>query len=258
MRTDDQGDRREQPALEYSRVDSHPQPKAPTSRRTPRAPHYIQQRNVIVKLKTKLARSMTVVQFENGYWYAKELKEFAEAIGIPSAGKLRKDELEKAILLFLRTGKIQLPTKRSLVRTGIRDSERGLSLQLPVVNYTNDKQTKEFIEQEARKLVPGLRRRSGARYRLNRWREQQLVNGFSITYRDLIAEYVRLSQTTEPFAHIPHGRYINFVADFLAAEPTATRAKAVTAWKQLKSIDLPKTYRAWASVRISKPVNKKK
>jgi len=40
---------------------------------------------------------MTATQFDNGYWYATELKDFAERIGIPSASKLRKDELETAI-----------------------------------------------------------------------------------------------------------------------------------------------------------------
>jgi hypothetical protein len=39
---------------------------------------------------------MTVTEFENGYWYATELKRFAESIAVPSANKLRKDELEKA------------------------------------------------------------------------------------------------------------------------------------------------------------------
>ncbi len=58
---------------------------------------------VTLKEKAKLAKSMTVTQFDNGYWYATELKTFAKAIGIPSAGKLRKDELEKAIISFLGT-----------------------------------------------------------------------------------------------------------------------------------------------------------
>ena len=44
---------------------------------------------------------MTVRDFENGYWYLDQLKNFAERIGIPSAKKLRKDELEKAIVAFL-------------------------------------------------------------------------------------------------------------------------------------------------------------
>jgi len=57
---------------------------------------------------------MTQAQFDNGYWYATEVKEFAKTIGIPSASKLRKDEMEKAIQVFLKTGKIESPTKRSL------------------------------------------------------------------------------------------------------------------------------------------------
>jgi hypothetical protein len=95
-------------------------------------------------------------------------------------------------------------------------------------------------------------RKSGARYRLNRWREDRIVNGVKITYRDLVKEYVRLSQAAGPFAHIPHGRYINFMSDFLAAEPSATRARAITAWKTLKALDIPKDYRSWKKFLSSK------
>ena len=52
--------------------------------------------------------TMTLREFENGYWYLEQLKNFAERIGIPAAKKLRKDELEKAIVTFLRTGKAAL------------------------------------------------------------------------------------------------------------------------------------------------------
>jgi hypothetical protein len=48
---------------------------------------------------------MTVSDFENGYWYLDQLKRFAERIGIPAAKRLRKDELEKAIVAFLERGK---------------------------------------------------------------------------------------------------------------------------------------------------------
>jgi hypothetical protein len=50
-----------------------------------------------------LSPTMTLRDFENGYWYLDQLKHFAERIGIPAAKKLRKDELEKAIVAFLRT-----------------------------------------------------------------------------------------------------------------------------------------------------------
>src|SRR5688500_14907427 len=158
-------------------------------------------------MKKKLSRSMTLSQFDHGYWYANELKEFAETIGISSASKLRKDELEKAIKLFLQTGKVESPTKRNLSTPRVKDVERGLSLDLPVVVYTNNKETKTFLEREALKLAPGLKRRSGARYRLNRWREEQLIKGVKLTYGNLVKKYVQLSQAQEPFAKIPHGRY---------------------------------------------------
>src|SRR5882672_4889483 len=61
-----------------------------------------------LKQQTKLSTSMTQAQFDNGYWYASELKEFAKTIGIPSASRLRKDELEKAIKVFLKAGKFRL------------------------------------------------------------------------------------------------------------------------------------------------------
>jgi len=196
--------------------------------------------------KTKLSASMTIPQFDHGYWYAVELKRFATELGIPSASALRKDELEQAIRAFLRTGAILQPTRRKPSASTDKDVERGLHLDLRVVRYTNDPETKQFLEREARKLVPGLRRRSGARYRLNRWREAQIRHGVRLRYRDLVNEYVRLNQSTARFARVPHGRYINFMSDFLSARNGATKAQALKAWAILKRMDVPKTYAAWA------------
>ena len=84
-----------------------------------------------------------------------------------------------------------------------------------VVVYTNDKATKDFIERDALRIAPGLKRKSGARYRLNRWKEDQLADGVPITYRDVVVEYVRLSQTAGPFAQVPIRCYVNFISDFM-------------------------------------------
>jgi hypothetical protein len=204
-----------------------------------------------LKPQTNLSTLMTHAQFDNGYWYATELKEFAKTIGIPFASRLRKDELEKAIKFFLKAGKIASPAKKSLSTSGIKDVEQGLSLKLPVAIYTNDRETKDFLEREAQKLVPGLKRKSGARYRLNRWREEQLFKGVKVSYGDLVKEYVRLNLTKEPFAQIPHGRYINFMSDFLAGERGATWEQALGAWKKLKKLDAPKNYRSWVRLNWS-------
>jgi len=195
---------------------------------------------------------MTQAQFDNGYWYVTELKEFAKTIGIAFASRLRKDELEKAIKVYLKTGRIESPTQRGVSKSGIKDVEQGLSLSLPVAVYTNNKETKEFLEREARKVVPGLKRKSGARYRFNRWREEQLVKGVKLSYGDLVDEYVRLNMTKEPFARVPHGRYINFMSDFLAGEKDATREQALRAWKKLKKLNVPKNYSSWVRLNSSK------
>ena len=196
---------------------------------------------------------MTLTEFDHGYWYATELKHFAaKTLGIAAVHGLRKDELEKTIRSFLTTGKIQRPAKRRLARSRTRDVEQGLSLDLLVATYVNDKQTKEFLETEARKRVPGLKRKSGVRYRFNRWREEQLSRGVKLTYGDLVTEYVRLNQTAGPFTRIPIVCYVNFVSDFLAAEQGATREQALKAWQMLKRLDAPNTYRAWVRVRDSR------
>jgi SAP domain-containing new25 len=195
---------------------------------------------------------MTLTQFDHGYWCVAELKYFAKELGIRSASALRKDELEKAIRLFLRTGAIVQPTRRKPSTSTVKDVERGLHLDLRVVRYTNDPETKQFLEKEARRLVPGLRRRSGARYRLNRWRESQILNGVRLRYRDLVSEYIRLNQFTGRFPQVPHGRYINFMSDFLAARNGATKEQATKAWAMLKRMDVPKTYSSWARARARK------
>jgi hypothetical protein len=197
---------------------------------------------------------MSLTQFDNGYWYAAELKRFADALGIPFAARLRKDELEHAIKRFLRSGTIARPAKRKpaeSIRQKARDVDLGLRLDRRVIRYTSDVETKEFLAREARKLTPTFRPRSGAMYRLNRWREGQIRDGVRLTYRGLVEEYVRLTQSAR-FARVPHGRYVNFMSDFMAHQPTATRAEAIGAWHSLKKMDCPKTYRAWTKARSRK------
>lgn len=199
--------------------------------------------------KQELSLSMTETQFDNGYWYATELKAFAVDIGIPAANKLRKDELEKAIKVFLRTREITNPAERSVTKTGMRDVDKGLRLDLPVVHYTSNRETKEFILREAQKIDPTFQRKSGTRYLLNRWREAQLQAGKPITYGDLVQQAIAFNQEKEGPLRIEHARYINFLSDFMAAHPKATKQQALAAWKELKQMDVLKTYSAWASLQ---------
>ena len=201
-----------------------------------------------VTMANALSPTMTLRDFENGYWYLEQLKNFAESVGIPAAKRLRKDELEKAIVTFLRTGKAALSTKRSLRRIRVKDVDRGLNLKLRIEHYTCNRETKEFIVEQARLMVPEVREKPGVWYRLNRWREEQTTSGKHPTYSDLVRQYIALNRM-ERFEKIPHGRYINFVAEFLAAHEGVTRAEAIAAWTELKRLDVPKDYASWVKAR---------
>ena len=58
-------------------------------------------------------------------------------------------------------------------------------------------------------------------------------------------EYVRLNrpETTHKRPRGSSGRYINFLSDFMTANPGATMAAAIRAWKTVKTMDSPKNYR---------------
>jgi hypothetical protein len=195
-----------------------------------------------------LSPTMTVRDFDNGYWYLDQLKAFAERIGVPAAKRLRKDELERAIGAFLRTGTAASPTNRSLRKTGAKDIERGLRLKLRIQNYTSNRETKDFIVAQARLMAPDGRERPGVWYRLNRWREAQVTGGKRPTYGDLVRRYIALNKMPR-FERIPHGRYVNFVADFLEAGDGVTRAEAIAAWHELKGLSVPKDYVSWVKAR---------
>ena len=89
-----------------------------------------------------------------------------------------------------------------------------------------------------------MKPKSGVWYRLDRWREAHVAG--SVTYGDLVAEYIALN-SLERFEKIPYECYVNFLAEFFAAEKDASRKDALAAWKTLKGMDAPKTYKSWRS-----------
>jgi len=195
---------------------------------------------------------MTEQQFDSGYWYANQIKSFAKEIGIPNSSKLRKDELEKLIKVFLRTGKVKSSDRKNIQKSGIKDLEKGLDKSLQIINYTSNKETKNFIRSEALKITPKLKIKSGVWYRLNRWRDEQITKDIKITYGGLIQQFIKLNQTEGSFQKVPIGRYINFIADYLSNEKNSTREQAIKEWKKLKQLDIIKDYKSWKKIRINR------
>jgi hypothetical protein len=191
---------------------------------------------------------MSLRAFENGYWYAVDLKRFGKELGLPAAHRMRKNELEAASKAYLQTGRLPKTIKSKPLEQGIKDLDRALALDLPIRNYTSNRDTKDFIRRETRRKNSDVQEKSGVWYRLNRWREAQVARR-TITYGDLIDQFITLN-SVERFARIPlEGYYVHFLADFLAAEKGASHKDARAAWKKLKSMDAPKTYQAWSKAK---------
>jgi hypothetical protein len=198
--------------------------------------------------KRNLSAGMSLRAFDNGYWYAAELRQFAIKLRIPFASKLRKDQLETAIKQCAFGDRANGEAISVTPKQGPRDVDRGLRLDLPVIHYTSNKETKLFIEREAAKIQPGFKRRSGTRYLLNRWREEQIAAGCKITYRDLVLQAIALNESKCGPLRIEHGRYINFVSDYMADNSGAAHDDAVRAWREVKAMDAPKTYSSWVGL----------
>ena len=193
----------------------------------------------------KLIKNITETEFNQGYWYADEIKAFAKEIGIANSSKLRKDELEQLIKHFIRTREIKNADRKNVVKTGAKDLDVGLTTSLPIINYTSNKLTTNFIKTEANKLAPGLKIKSGVWYRLNRWRDEQITKEKKITYGDLISQFIELNQAEKKFEKVAVGRYINFLSDFLTNEKGVTRQQAINEWGKLKKLDIEKDYKSW-------------
>jgi hypothetical protein len=203
-------------------------------------------------MSARLSKRMSVQAFENGYWYATELIEFGKTLGLPAAHRMRKNELESAIKAYLSAGRLPERFGSKPLKKGVRDLEKGLRPDLAIANYTSNRETKDFIRRLAERRAPGITQKSGVWYRLNRWREAQ-VTARRVTYGELVDEYIALN-SLERFEQIPHPRYINFLADYFAAEKGASRKDALAAWKTLKRMDAPKTYKSWrAATRRKAP-----
>lgn len=196
--------------------------------------------------RTVLSPRMSLRAFENGYWYQTELVEFGRTLGLSAAHRMRKNELESAIRAYLTTGRLPNTTSSKPLKKGVKDLDRGLRLDLVIANYTSNRQTKEFIIRAAQRKNPAAKEKSGIWYRLNRWREAHVAKG-PVTYGDLVGQFIALS-SLERFERIPHPRYVNFLAEYHAAEKGASRQDALAAWKMLKTMDVPKTYASWRAV----------
>jgi len=122
-----------------------------------------------------------------------ELKEFAERSGSHPRASCAKTSSRSHQILSRDRQDSRARSREALRRQAQRRRTRA-EPESSVVVYTNDKDTKAFLEREAQRLAPGLKRKSGVRYGSIVGGEKSTHKGRQLTYGDLVIEYIRLNQ----------------------------------------------------------------
>ena len=191
-----------------------------------------------------LHKTMTVEEFEAGYFYARELRTFAREIGL-SPGRLRKFEIEEQIKTYLSTG--ALPEKNLKSRSTPWETVDILAIDSPVKNYNGNRKTKAFLLELVQRRDPRTKDKSGQWYWLNDWRRNQMEAGNPFTYGDMADHLLKLRKAKGRLPQIPSARMNNFISDFLADPDNAGRRRpdAQAAWEQVKTTHGAKSYSAF-------------
>ena len=197
-----------------------------------------------------LRKEMSEKEFSDGYFYAAQLKRFAREIGI-SVGNRRKIELEALIRRYLLTGHIETSRPTPSRKTaGGRDK---LEKDVAVVNYVDDRRTKEFLLLCVHEQAPGLKDKSGQWYWLNDWRRKKQEEGVRITYKSLANHLGQLMRTSGRLPQIPSARMNNFMTDYRAdsSAPQVPHEELMAKWMWLKRQPGPNTYAEYKRLQRS-------
>ncbi|CAJ1408776.1 unnamed protein product [Effrenium voratum] len=182
--------------------------------------------------RPELTPRLSAKVFGECYWEVKELAAFCRSQGLPASGL--KADLTKRVKDFLG-GKC--PERVSKVTKADRDSvvAGGLKLSTPVQNYNNDAATRSFFQKHC-----------GQDFRFNEYlRSFAKGTQEGLTYRDLVegwkdAEQKRREGKQEIGKQF---EYNQFTRDFFAANPGASRADMMEAWRTVRSYQGPNTYK---------------
>ena len=195
-----------------------------------------------------LTPDTSVDHFRDYYWYLDELVEFCRSHGLSTRGP--KLDLVGRIESFLDTGTVEAaPPRRRTGRTP-PPREGPLTLSTPVTErFQCDAETRAFF-----KSVIGDHFHFTAH--LPRFRREALKDGRSLTYGDLVQEWLddrerRKDPDYEPYI-APTWEYNRFVRDYMK-DKTRNADKgipdAAKAWNAIRTHKGPRTYAEY--VRLS-------
>ena len=186
-------------------------------------------------MRPNLTRDIKVQAFKDFYWLKEELQLFCRGNGLSATGS--KTEIANRIEIFLRTGEVIKPARKSKVK---KESQLLETLNLDTViteNHRCSQEVRAFFKQAI-----------NAKFHFSTYIQNYIKNNVGKTYRDVVnawyEEEERKKAPTYQREIAPQFEYNQFIRDFFA-DPENTdksRREAIEAWNNIKKLPGPNKY----------------
>ncbi|ATP40204.1 cytoplasmic protein [Solibacillus sp. R5-41] len=179
-------------------------------------------------MRPNLTKDISVESFKDFYWLKEELQSFCRENGLSATGS--KIELSDRIEIFLQTGEIKKPIRKSRVNKKI-ESQVDLSLDTFITeNHRCSQDVRVFFKA----VIP--------KFHFSTYIQNYFKNNVGKTYRDVVnAWYEEEERQKDPSYKKkigPQFEYNQFIRDFFADQKNQckSREEAIKAWNEIKKL----------------------
>ncbi|MGG4470013.1 DUF6434 domain-containing protein [Paenibacillus alvei] len=177
-------------------------------------------------MRPNLTKDISVESFKDFYWLKEELQSFCRENGMSASGS--KIEITNRIEIFLRTGKIKKPLRKSNMNKKPQP-QGNLSLDTVITeNHRCSQNVREFFKT----VIP--------KFHFSTYIQNFLKNNIGKTYRDVVKawneEEERKKNPSFKKTVAPQFEYNQFIRDFYSDPKNqgVSREKAIKAWNEIK------------------------
>lgn len=183
---------------------------------------------MVSKLRPELTKELTKTDFQLYYWLKEELQAFCKKNGMSASGS--KQEIAERISLFLETGEIQKPSRKTTCIKS-KPKQNDLSLETVITEYHRcSQEVRTFFKSE----IPN--------FHFSTYIQNYFKENVGKTYEDVVnawhEEQQRLKDPAYKKEIAPQFEYNQFIRDYFA-DPNnqgKNRDDAIAAWKTIKKL----------------------
>lgn len=179
-------------------------------------------------MRPNLTKDISTESFKAFYWLKEELQSFCRKNGLSASGS--KIEISDRIEIFLRTGEIKKPVRKSRVNKTI-DSQVDLSLDTVITeNHRCSQDVRVFFKT----VIP--------KFHFSTYIQNYFKNNVGKTYRDAVNAWFEEEERKKDPSYkkniAPQFEYNQFTRDFFADPKNQgkSRDEAIEAWNEIKKL----------------------